>query len=66
MPNANDVIRVGCDHGGYELKQHVLKFLESRSLAFHDVGCHSAGIVLPLLRRPGSRSIFRGEASAAY
>ena len=45
MANANEVIWIGCDHGGYELKEHVLKFLEGRSVAFHDVGCHSTGIV---------------------
>jgi ribose 5-phosphate isomerase B len=63
MPNANDVIWIGCDHGGYELKLQVLQFLESRSLAFHDVGCHSTEIVrYPYLAAQVAEAIVRGEA----
>jgi ribose 5-phosphate isomerase B len=64
MANANEVIWIGCDHGGYELKEHVLKFLESRSLAFHDVGCHSTAIVrYPYFAAQVAEAILRGEAS---
>jgi ribose 5-phosphate isomerase B len=63
MPNANDVIWIGCDHGGYELKLQVLQFLESRSLAFHDVGCHSTEIVrYPYFAAQVAGAIVRSEA----
>jgi ribose 5-phosphate isomerase B len=63
MANASDVIWIGCDHGGYELKQHVLEFLERRSLAFHDVGCHSTGIVrYPHVAAQVAEAIVRSEA----
>ena len=64
MANANEVIWIGCDHGGYELKEHVLKFLDSRSLTFQDVGCHSTGIVrYPYFAAQVAEAIVRGEAS---
>jgi ribose 5-phosphate isomerase B len=33
------VISIGCDHGGYELKEKVKKHLEDRGLEVKDVGC---------------------------
>ena len=64
MLNPIEVIWIGCDHGGYELKEHVLQFLESRSLAFQDVGCHSTGIVrYPYFAAQVAEAIVRGEAS---
>ena len=64
MSNASEVIWIGCDHGGYELKGHVLEFLRSRSLAFHDVGCHSTGIVrYPYFAAQVAEAIVRGEAA---
>lgn len=63
MTNASDRIWVGCDHGGYELKEHILKSLESRSVAFHDVGCYSTGIVrYPYFAAQVAEAIVRGEA----
>lgn len=35
------MIAIGSDHGGYELKQKVIKHLEERGLQVKDVGCHS-------------------------
>jgi ribose 5-phosphate isomerase B len=64
MANADEKIWIGCDHGGYELKGHVLEFLESRSLPFHDVGCHSTGIVrYPYFAAQVAEAIVCGEAS---
>lgn len=34
------MIAVGCDHGGYELKQAVTGYLEERGLEYKDFGCH--------------------------
>ena len=35
------MIALGCDHGGYELKQEVIKHLEARGLAYKDFGCYN-------------------------
>ncbi len=35
------MIALGSDHGGYELKQEVIKYLEEKNIAFKDMGCYS-------------------------
>ena len=35
------MIAIGSDHGGYGLKQAVMKYLEEHGLAYHDYGCYS-------------------------
>ena len=35
------MIALGCDHGGYELKQEVIKFLKEKNLEYKDYGCYS-------------------------
>jgi len=32
------MIALGCDHGGYELKQEVIKYLKEKNLEFKDFG----------------------------
>ena len=34
-------IALGCDHGGYELKQHIIKVLEKLGHEYEDFGCYS-------------------------
>ncbi len=34
-------IALGCDHGGYDLMQHVIKVLEGLGHEIEDFGCHS-------------------------
>ena len=34
------MIAIGSDHGGYELKQLVIRHLEQRGIAVEDMGCH--------------------------
>ena len=34
-------LSMGCDHGGYDLKQHVIKVLEGLGHEIEDFGCHS-------------------------
>ena len=33
------MIALGCDHGGYELKQEVIKYLEKKQIVYRDYGC---------------------------
>ena len=34
-------IAIGCDHGGYLLKQDILIWLEENDIDFEDVGCYN-------------------------
>ncbi len=33
------MIAIGCDHGGYDLKQEILKHLDQRKILYKDYGC---------------------------
>ncbi len=33
------MIALGCDHGGYDLKQEIIKYLEQNQIAYKDFGC---------------------------
>lgn len=39
------MIALGCDHGGYELKQEVIKYLEEKKIPYVDYGCNSTEAV---------------------
>ncbi|HVJ85841.1 MAG TPA: ribose 5-phosphate isomerase B [Caulifigura sp.] len=59
-----DVIEIGCDHGGYELKLHILEHLRKREFEYHDVGTDSTEIVrYPLYAEQVAGAISRKEAS---
>ena len=34
-------IAIGCDHGGYALKQKIIDYLDAHSLDYRDFGCYS-------------------------
>lgn len=35
------MIAIGSDHGGYELKENVIRYLEEKKIPYEDMGCHS-------------------------
>lgn len=35
------MIALGCDHGGYELKEKVVAYLKEKGLEYKDFGCYS-------------------------
>ena len=35
------MLAIGCDHGGYELKQEIIRHLEEKGIACKDFGCYS-------------------------
>ena len=37
----NKVIAIGCDHGGFELKQEIIKYLTKNGIGYEDFGCFS-------------------------
>lgn len=39
------MIALGCDHGGYELKQEIIKYLEENHVEYKDFGCGSTEAV---------------------
>ena len=56
------MIGLGCDHGGYELKQEIIKYLEAKGLPYKDFGCDSTKSVdYPIYARKVGRAIQNGE-----
>lgn len=33
------MIAIGCDHGGYDLKQKIIHYLKEKGIAYQDMGC---------------------------
>ena len=38
-------VALGCDHGGFELKQEVIKYLKENNIEFEDYGCYNTDSV---------------------
>ena len=36
----NKIIAIGSDHGGFELKQEIIKYLTEKNIEFKDFGCY--------------------------
>ena len=39
------MLAIGCDHGGFELKTHIMAHLRERGIAFQDFGCYDENSV---------------------
>ena len=56
------MIAIGCDHGGYALKQEILRHLDSRGLACRDFGCFSEeSCDYPVYGKAVARAVAGGE-----
>ena len=56
------MIGLGCDHGGYELKQEIIKYLEEKGIPYKDFGCDSTKSVdYPIYARKVGRAIQNGD-----
>lgn len=56
------MIALGCDHGGYELKQEIIGYLKSKNIEYKDFGCDSTEAVdYPQFARKVAHSIVSGE-----
>ena len=56
------MIAVGCDHGGFELKQKILAHLLARGLAYQDFGCGStASVNYPVYGKAVARAVASGQ-----
>ena len=55
-------IAIGCDHGGYLLKQDILIWLEENDYEFEDFGCYNTESVdYPVYAEKVARAVARGE-----
>lgn len=41
------MIYVGCDHGGYQLKLELMKYLDENNLEYTDMGCNGEAVDYP-------------------
>ena len=56
------MIALGCDHGGYELMQEVIKHLEERGLEYQNFGCYSTESVdSPVYGQAAAKAVASGE-----
>ena len=56
------MISIGCDHGGYDLKEKVVKHLEAAGVAVKDCGCYSKDSCdYPVFGRAAAQAVASGE-----
>lgn len=58
----NITVALGCDHGGYALKERLKAHLESQGIACRDFGCHSTDSCdYPVFAKEAAQAVARGE-----
>ncbi|MCM1537194.1 MAG: ribose 5-phosphate isomerase B [bacterium] len=56
------MIALGCDHGGFDLKQHIIRHLEERGIAYQDFGCYDkSSCDYPQFGRTAAEAVAAGE-----
>lgn len=56
------MIAIGSDHGGFDLKQTVVKYLEERGIPYQDMGCDSkASCDYPIFGRAVAEAVAEGK-----
>lgn len=56
------MIALGCDHGGFELKQEIIRHLEERGIEYKDFGCDSLESVdYPVYAKKVAKAVASGE-----
>ena len=56
------MIAIGSDHGGYALKQSVIRHLEAKQIPYEDMGCHSLDSCdYPLFGRAVAKAVAEGR-----
>ncbi len=59
------MIAIGCDHGGFELKNEVIKMLEQKQIPYKDYGCYSMEAVdYPVYAKQVCEAVVNKEAEA--
>ena len=55
-------VAIGCDHGGFELKEKVVAFLQEKGYEVKDCGCNStASVDYPTYGRATAQAVANGE-----
>lgn len=56
------MIALGCDHGGYELKQEIIKYLEKSGIEYKDFGTYNTEAVdYPIYAKKAAEAVVSGE-----
>lgn len=56
------MIAIGCDHGGFELKEKIVSFLKEKNIEVKDVGCYSKDSCdYPVFGRAAAKAVASGE-----
>lgn len=56
------IIAIGCDHGGFDLKNELIKHLESQNIEYKDFGCYTTESVdYPDIAEVVCESVVSGE-----
>ena len=56
------MIALGCDHGGYELKQEIIAYLEKNHLEYKDFGCfRTEAVDYPVYAKLVGHAVADGE-----
>lgn len=56
------MIAIGCDHGGFELKEKIVSFLEKKNIEVKDFGCYSKDSCdYPVFGRAAAKAVASGE-----
>lgn len=57
------MIAIGSDHGGYALKQGVIKYLEEKNIEYKDFGCYGTeSCDYPVFGQAVAKAVASGEA----
>ena len=56
------MIAIGCDHGGFELKQEIMKHLEENNIEYKDFGTYTKDSCdYPVYAKKVAKAILSGE-----
>ena len=44
-------VALGSDHGGFELKQEIIKYLEEKNIEYKDYGCYNPQTIRSMQRK---------------
>lgn len=57
------MIALGCDHGGYELKQEIIQYLKEKNIEYKDYGCYdNASVDYPVYAKKVANAVAAKEA----
>ncbi len=54
-------VALGCDHGGYELKKEIIKYLQDNGIEYVDYGCDGEPVDYPIYAKKVAHAILDGE-----